>query len=70
MDSVTYCGLGKWIPLLGIIQKQFKENLFIELMTTPSYSVDRWIKELFKELNVRLMQFVIFLRKGDDLWII
>lgn len=54
MDTITYAGLGKWIPLLGILQKRFKETFFTELMTTPSYSVDRWIKDLFLEAECRI----------------
>lgn len=71
MDSVTYFGLGKWIPLLGIIQKQFKENLFIELMTTPSYSVDRWIKELFLKAECKI-NAVCYIPsgKGEDLLVL
>ena len=68
LDQVTYSGLGKWIPLLGYIQQQDKQSLSIELMTTRSYSVDRWIKELFKDSQCKI-NAVCFIAsgKGADL---
>lgn len=68
LDEVTYSGLGKWLPLLGYIQQQDKQSLSIELMTTRSYSVDRWIKELFKNSQCKI-NAVCFIAsgKGADL---
>lgn len=68
LDEVTYSGLGKWIPLLGYIQQQDKQSVSIELMTTRSYSVDRWIKELFKNSQCKINAFCFIASgKGTDL---
>ena len=65
MDSITYPGLGKWMVLLGIIQKQFKEIFLIELMTTPSYGVDRWIKDLFLKAECKI-NAVCYIPSGKE----
>lgn len=68
LDEVTYVGLGKWLPLLGFVQQQDKRSLSIELMTTRSYSVDRWIKDLFlnSQCKVNAVCFIASGR-GEDL---
>ena len=63
LDEVTYAGLGKLLPLLGFVQQQDKNSLSVELMTTRSYSVDRWIKDLFLNSQCKI-NAVCFIASG------
>lgn len=59
-DEGGYSALGKWIPLLGFIQRIY-QSVQVGMITTRCYSLELWVKELFKMAQCRMdeMCFVV-----------
>lgn len=61
-DEGGYLALGKLLPLLGLFQRD-KQGVKVGIITTRYYSLETWVKDLFKSAECRVDE-ICFLGSG------
>ncbi len=64
-DEGGYSSLGKWIPLLGFMQHRYR-SVQVGMVTTRCYSLESWVKEMFKMAQCRMDEICFIVHGGGE----
>lgn len=64
-DDEGYLALGKLLPLLGFFQRH-KQGVRVGIITTRYYSLETWVKDLFKSAECRIDEICFLGCGGQD----